>query len=691
MELTTFIIILLAAIVLSNILDSAFPSLPVPIIQIGLGVVIALTPLDTKMNFQPEIFMGVLIAPLLYRESEEADFFALWKVRKEVVFMVFGLVFATVFVIGFSLSYFVPVIPLAACFCLGGILGPTDAIAVSTISKRVDIEPKIMNILKGEFLINDASGVIAFNFAALALTTGAFSFGQASLTFLFVCFGGVAIGLIIEALKGVFIRALKREQIKNAAAFMIIEILMPFICFFAAEAVGVSGVLAAVTAGCRQALLIRKVDIFEARFAVIKKSLWDMISVVFNSFIFILLGLQLPIIVMAVRDDPSYTIGFAMKIGLLVTGVLFAVRYIGVMIAARELPGEGAKGIARNRLVLTLSGVKGTVSLATAFALPLTIAGGIVFKERDLLLLITGCAIIYSLLLATVLLPLVAKPHKAERKNEGRISVLRDVIERVELAGGDCSGAVVMRLKRRLLELELEDYGAREMRRYRRIRNEFFETEMQIMERKVKDGEYTKEDFVAYSVVYTLLGEIQNDSMLLRYRNRLVSLFRSLGLMHPKAHADGAEQAHRAVGVNRVQEIFWENTGAVIAILDEKLDGLDEHLLSRVVEERIDAAGSVVGRAFGDGLVHSLNLEYNRELKLSYDIERAVLAEYVQSNRIDEREADEIRVEINTLETFTIEEMQDSVSAKLIISGAKRRQRVIRNRLGHVVEDDREQ
>jgi len=675
MALTTFVIALLFIIALSNLLDSAFPTLPLSLIQIGLGALIALTPINIHINLQPEIFLGILIAPLLYREAEEADLSSLWKVRKEVVFLVFGLVFVTVIVIGFSADFFLATVPLAACFCLGGILGPTDPVAVKSVYSRIDINDNDMNILKGESLINDASGVIAFSFAAIALTTGDFPVAEMSLKFIYMCIAGVIVGLAIVTLKNFILRSLRHTRVQNSAAFMIIEMLVPFICFFIAQEIGASGILAAVAAGTRQALLVRRVEIFEARFAVIKRSLWDMVKGIFNSFIFILLGLELPRIVISVQNDVGISVPYAMKIAALVTCVLFAVRYLGVVIAAREKHIESVRERRRNQAVLTLSGVKGTVSLATAFALPAVISDGAFFIERDLLLLITACVIIYSLVIANVVLPFIAKARVHKEKNEGRITVLKEVIERIESDGSDHNEAVVMRLKRRVLELELEDRGKREMRRYRRIRNEFFNREMLLLEKKYLDGEYTREEYITYARVQSLLGEIQNDSVLLRYRHRMMSALRSIKRKDKREDPKKERNNIARVDIKRVHEIFWEITSIVIQTLEdeEEYEGKDLRLFSHVVEERLESARTVLRYVSDENTEEdpNANIRNYYELKRSYDIERDVIFEFLEDGRITEEEADDLRVQINTLENFTIEEMQNDSATKLYISGRR--------------------
>ena len=658
MEIMIFCVALLAAIVLSNTLDRAFTSFPLSLVQIGLGVVIALTPINITIELEPEMFLGILIAPILFREAEEADLTSLWRVRKEVVFMVFALVLATVFAIGFSLNFLIPAIPLAACCCLGGILGPTDPIAVNSMANRVHIDNKIMSILKGEFLINDASGVISFNFAALALVTGAFSVGRATLTFIIACVGGLVVGLVVCAIKNQIMQSMKRAHVHNASVFMIMELLVPFICFFVAEAIGGSGIIAAVTAGVRQALVFKRIDIFEANFAVIKKSIWEMISIVFNSFIFILLGLELPIVVRSMyHDADSATFGLAIGAGLLMTGVMYGIRYIGISVAVREMPGENMREVVRNRVLLTFSGVKGTVSLATAFALPAVVAGGFPFAQREELLFIAACAIIFSLVIATILLPYTAKAREPRAKNQGYIAMFKESIERLEREGGEYTETAINRLRRRMIELTVEDYGEHDMRMYRKMRNEFYKLERRLLEKKLNSGKYTEEDFMAYARVLMLLCMILNIRAPLRYGSRIRS-------------------STPSIDENRIEEIILETTDQTSAVMHRKYGANYEHLLDLIIEERAGTLGAIIVRVFGEDPLLRYNAKYRREHQNSFEIEREVLREHVKAARLTEEEADEIRLDINALETFTIGEKNIENAAQMfLLSESFRRRR----------------
>lgn len=674
---------MLGAIILSNLLDSALPKLPLPIIQIALGVAIALTPINVEIHLEPEVFMGILIAPILFREAEEADLFALWKLRKSVVFLVFGLVFLTVFGIGFALNLFDPSIPLAACFALGAILGPTDAIAVNAVAGRVAIPKDVMTALKGEWLINDATGVISFNFAALALVTGAFSVLNASLEFIALCLGGVLVGLILGFLKSQSLKFLNRYGIRNTAAFMLLEILMPFVCFYAAEALGFSGIIAAVTAGSRQAFSVRNLEIFEAEFAQFKKSMWEMVNVSFNSFIFLLLGLQLPSIYMSVAGNPQYTVPYAARIGAITTLVLFGVRLVGTFFAVQDFSDEESSRIEKFRswMILTLSGVKGTVSLATAFALPMFLADGEVFIQRDILLLITAFSILYSLIISSIALPLIAKPaQKTDEKVQIHSSILHDVVEEMEMSEDISAESVIINIKKRIRSMEDAETRAEEKTRYIKMREEFFEEEKKMSDRQLKNGDVSIVEYIAYSEMAVMINEMQRGSPFHRIRRKLtlnVKKFRTTPLEKMRSYGE-------KVDVSKLQTMFWENTSAVIGIMEARYGVEYERILSRLLEERLDNTNRIMERAFGDTEhVAHLRSEYERELLKSFELERKYLSRYQSAGLIDDNDADEIRKEINTLENFAIEEIYSDASIKMIAYRARfnrmRTRRLIKN------------
>ncbi|MDR0854565.1 MAG: sodium:proton antiporter [Clostridiales Family XIII bacterium] len=679
MEATTLLIVLIATIVLSNVLESIFPQLPLPLIQILLGAVLSLSPLETAVTINPEIFMGLLIAPLLFRESEEADIYALWKVRKEVIFMVFALVFLTVFSIGFSVRLFVPTMPLAACFALGAILGPTDAVAVSSMSSRIKIDDRIMSVLKGEWLINDASGVISFKFAVLALTTGSFSLASASLKFVILCVGGFIFGFLISVAKDMIVQKLKKMNIRNTATYMLLDILTPFLCYFIAEKIGVSGIIAAVTAGCRQSLHLHKVEAFEADLAVFKKSTWEMITSVLNATVFILLGLELPRIIGSVMHCQDFTVPFAFGIGAFATVVLFAVRFMATLIAANKVAGKDLEDRMKNCAIMTLSGVKGTVSLATAFALPLYVPNVFPAEQRDLILLITGAVILYSLVIASIALPLLAKSKVVvdEEKDEDiHIQILKDVIPELEKSEATCVSSIVINIKKRIREIEREQLTNKELRKFKEVRENFFRIEIELLKKHHASGDLTDDEFRMYSRFITVIMNMHSMGIFKKIKYQ-IKFFGGNGA-NSTLSRDLHDLRENPVEEGRLQAIFWENTGGIIEEYNKRSGGDDEKYVVRLVEERIDDVGSLMERAFGGALKAEINTEYDRELIHSFEVEREVLDRYLEEGKLEAEEADEIRIKINTLENYALSDAHNDAVKKTLVNVVNKRRKKAR-------------
>ena len=166
---------MLAAVLVSSVVAQIFPKAPASLVQIALGIVLAMSPAPVAISLDPDFFLIFFIAPLLYWDAMEADKKALWRQRRPVLALALGLVLLIVLVVGFFTHALVPSIPLAAAFALGAALGPTDAVAVTTLGKRLSIDKNHKMLLQGECLLNDASGVVSFQFAIAALVTGTFS------------------------------------------------------------------------------------------------------------------------------------------------------------------------------------------------------------------------------------------------------------------------------------------------------------------------------------------------------------------------------------------------------------------------------------------------------------------------------------------------------------------------------------
>ena len=434
MEVFEFILIMLGAVFISNVINRFFPIIAVPLIQVILGVLLAIPLGGHHIQLDPELFLLLFMAPLLFNDGSNVDKKSLWRQRRSILSLSIGLVFLTVFVLGSYINVLIPSIPLAAAFALAAALAPTDAVAVSALSEKVNVPHKIMHNLEGESLINDASGLVSFQFAVLALQTGAFSLSNASITFLLLSFGGVALGAVMSLIKIIVMRWLRNLGIENMTSFMLMEILLPFLIFMTAEHIGVNGILAVVSGGIVHSFSYRKMNPEVAKLNILSKNTWSVIIYSLNGLVFVILGTQLPSIIRTIWKDSSIDKGRLLIYILGITFVLLMLRFIWILLFKnfeKEHLNLG-KGL-KNTFLYTISGVRGTITLVSALSLPFLLGNGEEFVERDLLIFIAAGVIIVTLILANFILPLLAPKKELEsRDNTIEIEILRDVVKELK-------------------------------------------------------------------------------------------------------------------------------------------------------------------------------------------------------------------------------------------------------------------
>jgi CPA1 family monovalent cation:H+ antiporter len=664
MEITALITGILFAIVLSNIFGSLFPMLPLTLIQIVFGCLMALLTPEFKLYLEPELFMILVIAPLLFREADEADVYSLWKLRKTVFLMAFILVFITVFAIGGAVNFLIPGIPLAACFALGAILGPTDAVAVFSLSSRIKINENLTNALKGEGLINDASGLIAFRFAVAALLTGGFSFYMAFRDLLLASIGGVLVGFVLSCVERLAVDILKKLSVHNTSAYMLIEIMMPFICYMFAEEFGMSGVLAAVVAGVRQTPVLRKTDLSEAEFGIAKHATWDMVTFVLNSLVFLLLGLQLPGIFVEVWNDSAYTHFFLVLCAVLVTLILLAVRFLSLAVFASDVAGGTIRVKLKNTLLLTLSGVKGAVSLATAFALPIYYGSGLYFSYRPLLLFITAGAIIISLLMALILLPIIADSAKSDRSESNvRIDILREVIAQLKTQTHDGTDdgsvravrAVIGNYRERIRGTEDAEYDRREKKAVRSLWRFMYQTENAIV---TECREKAEIDDSLYRDVHDLLFFIYSDRLHGAVAHAALSFFFMRRFGGRKRLRRLLEDAHRTA----VKERFEKNGVLLAKALRAERADMPERLMVRILHERQSKVAEIENGMFGRALLERLQPGYETALINGFYVERRVIHQFLERGDITLEQANALRGDVNRLELYALSEKHNEAA-----------------------------
>ena len=447
MEALVLALLMLAAVLLSSVIDQLVPKVSSPLIQIGLGLLIALfAPSQINITLDPDLFLVLFIAPLLFDEAKNVDKGALWKNRRPVLSLAIGLVVVTALIIGFAVEWLEPSIGLFAAFALGAALGPTDAVAVASLSKETDIAPRDKSILEGESLINDASGIVAFQFALAAATTGTFSLLNASLDFVVSFFGGIAIGLALGYLGNFLVRRVRSWGLENTTFHVLFEVFTPFIVYLVANQLGTSGIIAVVAAGLVNVISPRTIGPSISRMNIVSSSVWRVLSFALNGIVFVFLGTQLPKAMQGTWDDVSIDNGVLIGYILLLTLIYVAVRFVWLLAMERYHSHRSPKGQrpgwradVRSSLVMALGGPKGTITLAVVLTIPVTyldpLRGVVAFPQRELIIFLACGVIVVTLLLATFVVPLLAprKPPTDEdlRCDETQVSleILRAVIE----------------------------------------------------------------------------------------------------------------------------------------------------------------------------------------------------------------------------------------------------------------------
>ena len=485
MELFELIVFLLVAVLVSSVLDEVLPLFSLPLVQIALGAAVAIAaPQLGAVTLDPELFLLLFIAPLLYNETQHVDKLALWRNKVPIVSLAIGLVLVAPLAAGLALNLAQPSIALAAAFALGAALGPTDAAAVVALGKDIKLSPRQKALLSGEALINDASGVVCFQFAIAAAVTGTFSAADAGLTFLQLFFGGIAAGLLMGgALRG--LRGLLRVSgLANTTVTVVMDVVAPFILFMAAEALHVSGILSVVAGGLLMNMGPSKANAASAKANIVSASVWEVIIFIINGVLFVMLGMQLPSGISPTWEDVRFPTAHLLWLILLITFVITAVRFAWVFalelatkpeheISAAAtgtigLSMESAAGSApavdpfaapeererlqreadaqqaapepppslgqkaRSALVTTLAGPKGAVTLSIIMSIPLTLNSGIAFPFRNMLIFLAAGVILCTLLLANFLLPLLAPNSDAgedrTQLKQVQIKILRQVV-----------------------------------------------------------------------------------------------------------------------------------------------------------------------------------------------------------------------------------------------------------------------
>ncbi|WP_447590267.1 Na+/H+ antiporter [Aquipseudomonas campi] len=455
MQTAYTVLILLMLVGVSRLLGRLLP-LPLPLVQILAGAALAWPTLGLHVALDPELFLLLFLPPLLFSDGWRMPKRELWQLRGSILLLAVGLVLFTVVGAGYFIHWLMPAIPLPAAFALAALLSPTDAVAVSAIT-RDRLPAPLMHVLQGEALMNDASGLVTFKFALAATLTGIFSLADASLIFLLVAVGGLAVGVVLSWLLGYLRAWMIRRGWDEPAPHVMFMLLLPFAAYTVAERMGVSGILSAVAAGMMQSRL----DLLPRQTStrLLNRSVWSLLEFTFNGLIFLMLGLQLPDILKAVVSEehdlwPALLWQVLEVVAVFI--VLLVLRYIWVqsnwrllrgLRRLRKRPTDDIPSDHRSAWLLTLGGVRGAVTLAGVLSIPLLIDSGHAFPERDQLIFIAAGVILLSLVTASVALPLLLKGVVPEddhqRRQEVREAWQRTAEAAIRVLEADDEGAGV--------------------------------------------------------------------------------------------------------------------------------------------------------------------------------------------------------------------------------------------------------
>ncbi|WP_312553119.1 Na+/H+ antiporter [Empedobacter brevis] len=412
------VLVIIGAIMLANKLKIAYP-----ILLVVAGLLISFIPGIPAIKIEPELIFIIFLPPLLYEAAFAVSWKEMWKLRRIITNFAFVVVFLTALSVAFVANSFIPGFSLALGFVLGGIVSPPDAVSAGAILKFVKVPKNLATLLEGESLFNDASSLIIFRFAMVAVATGQFIWQDAALSFGWMLVGGIGLGILIAI---IFLKVHKTFP-TDVNMDTVLSLVAPYIMYIAAEEVHASGVLAVVSGGLF--LSVRRHEFLRSSESRLRgANVWQSFAFLINGIVFLLIGLDLPEIMKGLNNE-GISLSQAIGYGLLVTAILILVRFLAAFAAvfvtlvmrnfinvADANPGMKAP------LLLGWTGMRGVVSLAAALSIPVTMDNGQSFPHRDLILFITFVVILVTLIVQGLTLPALIKKLKFSAHSNNHLS-----------------------------------------------------------------------------------------------------------------------------------------------------------------------------------------------------------------------------------------------------------------------------
>ncbi|SIJ21395.1 Na+ antiporter [Mycobacteroides abscessus subsp. abscessus] len=520
-------------------------------------------------EFESEVFMMAVIAPLLFVEGTHISRTKLLEYRKPIVLMAMALVFTTVIGVGFFIHWIWADLPMPAAFAIAAILCPTDAVAVSAITKGKILPKGSMSILEGESLLNDAAGIISFKIAVTALVTGSFSAFDAIGQFIISTILGVLIGITVGALVvtlRVYLTANKGMKDSNTLTF--IQLLTPFAVYFIGEELHASGIIAVVVAGLIHGLERDRLIRAQTELQMNYNQIWNTLSYALNGFVFVVLGYIVPEVVMEIIHDEPQNIVFLITTALLIALAIYVFRFVWVYLLFKDFyypnnvqsyldDEEDARPPKRNHyaFIMTMCGIHGTISLSMALTLPYMMDGNQEFIYRNDLLFIASFMVLTSLILAQVVLPFITPSEKVSEfkgmsYQSAKIFMVQHVLDTFKKKNSEEKSMDYRPILNQyfnelsfLINMEPDNKNTKELRRLQEIAEE---EETRTLERLIEKERITKKDLTDYRNIMEFSQSYREMSIL----RKISRFFKLIGLRF-KARKESRKEAHRIHKENR--------------------------------------------------------------------------------------------------------------------------------------------
>ena len=678
MEILVYAIVFSLILIVSNATNKLIPTLPLPLIQILLGIGIGFLLPNSEYHLDTELFLALVIGPLLFREAEEADITSILKHWRIIAFLIFPVIFISTLSLGWLAHLLWLGIPLAACMAVGAALGPTDLVAFASLSERFTFPKRISNILKGEGLLNDASGLVAFRVALAAWTTGVFSLGQASWDLVISILGGFAVGIVTAAVNRGLQKLLLSVRATDIASELILELSLPLLTFFIAEEIHVSGIIAVVVAGILKASRFKKITLLEAKVDTVTHTVWNTVNFVLNGSVFVLFGMELEMISEPILRTPFYNNLLLIVTVLLLTGLLFLIRFLMVYGFYWYRGFQLKKSIdkyLKDALLLTFSGVKGTVSIATILLIPTHLEA-----EYPVLLFLVAGVTLCSFLLGLLILPKLSEDKEESNDHLMHIAILNDVVMLLEkeLTVTKQKGplyAAIDNYHGRIENMILNQEDKATQRDWEQLKLLILSIENDGLEQAYEEGKIRDRSYHVYQRYLRSMEQKVNRNLSSRLTYYFLVLFRLLRLLlHElvtfgsgiRAWKNGENYKLEAIDYDQIAALYLANTEIIIESL-ENLKGIYRStLISFLQESRLRETSLITSGAFVERVINRIKPNNIDEMLRGYYLERKLIFEYEEQHLISAKYARRMRQNVNELENYSLRESANTLPYDMI-------------------------